>query len=289
MSTRAACVAHVGSGEFPRVADALVELRGRYGRIPIHPVLAPGEAGQVVSELAPELDLLVVFGGDGTIHDAVGGLALGPDDPFVALLPGGTGNDLVRGLGLPTDAVAAARAAAAGAPRALDLLDCDGVRAANGVNAGFAAAATEVLSRRIKLLLGPAAYAVGGLVAGLRPPTWPARVEVAGEVFEAEALAVVAGNGPSFGGGIRLLEGADPGDGLLDVLVVPAEALKGAAKARLAARLVRKRLPHGLPRFRGPSATLHTEMPCRLDGEPQPTPRSVTVLPAAWRVLLPPA
>jgi len=289
MSPRAACVAHVGSGEFARVADALTELRGRYGRIPIHPVQLPGEAGEVVRELASYLDLLAVFGGDGTIHDAVGGLPLGPDDPAVALLPGGTGNDLVRGLGLPADAVATARAAAAGAPRALDLLDCDGVRAANGVNAGFAAAATEILSRRIKLLLGPAAYAVGGLVAGLRPPTWPARVEVAGEVFEAEALAVVAGNGPSFGGGIRLLEGADPGDGLLDVLVVPAEALKGAAKARLAARLARKRLPDGLPRFRGPSVTLQTEMPCRLDGEPQPTPRSVTVLPGAWRVLLPPA
>jgi diacylglycerol kinase (ATP) len=287
VTTRAACVAHVGSGEFARVADALAELRPRYGRIPIHPVQLPGEAGQAVAELAPDLDLLVVFGGDGTIHDAVGGLPLSPDDPAVALLPGGTGNDLVRGLGLPADAVAVARALVTGAPRSLDLLDCDGVRAANGVNAGFAAAATEPLSRRVKLLLGPAAYVVGGLVAGLRPPTWPARVEVDGEVFDGQALAVVAGNGPSFGGGNRLLEGADPADGLLDVLVVPATVVKGVAKGRLAARLMRKRLPDGLPRFRGPSATIHTEMPCRLDGEPQPTPASVKVLAGAWRVLLP--
>jgi hypothetical protein len=28
-------------------------------------------------------------------------------------------------------------------------------------------------------------------------------------------------------------------------------------------------------------------MPCRLDGEPAPTPGSVTVLPAAWRLLAP--
>jgi len=275
----------VGSGEFGRVVDALAELRGRFGRIPVYPVQAPGEAGEVVRELAPGLDLLAVFGGDGTIHDAAGGLPLGPDGPAVALLPGGTGNDLVRGLGLPLDAVAAARAATAGAPRALDLLDCDGDRAVNGVNAGFAAAATDVLSRRAKLLLGPAAYVAGGIVAGLRPPTWPVRVEVAGEVLESEALAVVAGNGPSFGGGNRLLEGADPGDGLLDVLVVPA----GVGKGRLAAGLVRRRLPGGLSRFRGPSAALRTDMPCRLDGEPRPTPASVTVLPGAWRVLLPTA
>jgi diacylglycerol kinase family enzyme len=30
-----------------------------------------------------------------------------------------------------------------------------------------------------------------------------------------------------------------------------------------------------------------TEMPCRLDGEPAPTPGSITVLPAAWQVLAP--
>jgi diacylglycerol kinase family enzyme len=48
-----------------------------------------------------------------------------------------------------------------------------------------------------------------------------------------------------------------------------------------------RRLPGDLPRLRGPSATVVTDMPCRLDGEPAPTPGSVTVLPAAWRVLAP--
>jgi hypothetical protein len=28
-------------------------------------------------------------------------------------------------------------------------------------------------------------------------------------------------------------------------------------------------------------------MPCRLDGEPAPTPGSVAVIPAAWRLLAP--
>ena len=229
--------------------------------------------------------MLVVFGGDGTVHEVANGLPIpGVDGPLIALLPGGTGNDLARAIGIPSDPVAAASELADARPQPLDLLDCGPRRAANGVNAGFAAAATGVLSRRVKKALGPAAYLVGGVRAGLDPPTWPARVEVDGRVVEGEALAVVVGNGGSFGGGRWLIPDADLGDGLLDVLVVPA----AVSKARLARHLARdRRLPGDLPRLRGPEATIATAMPCRLDGEPAPTPGSVAVIPAAWRLLTP--
>jgi YegS/Rv2252/BmrU family lipid kinase len=281
----AACVAHVGSAAFQRLPEALGLLRSRFGRVPVYPASDPGDAETLAGELAGEVDVLLVFGGDGTVHEVVNGLPLtGPDGPLVALLPAGTGNDLARAIGLPPDPVTAAMELADARPRTLDLLDCGQRRAANGINAGFAAAATDVLSRRVKKALGPAAYMVGGMWAGMNPPTWPARVEVDGRMVEGEALAVVVGNGGSFGGGRWLLPDADVGDGLLDVLVVPA----AVSKARLARHLARdRRLPGDLPRLRGPSATVVTDMPCRLDGEPAPTPGSVTVLPAAWRVLAP--
>jgi len=279
-----ACVAHVGSSAWERLPDALRLLRGRFGRVPVYPAAEPGDAETLAAELAPEVDVLLVFGGDGTVHEVANGLPLGDDGPLVALLPAGTGNDLARAIGMPPDPVAAATELEGARPRALDLLDCGPRRAANGINAGFAAAATDVLSRRVKKALGPAAYVAGGIRSGINPPTWPARVEVDGRVVEGEALAVVVGNGGSFGGGRWLLPDADVGDGLLDVLVVPASA----SKARLARHLAMdNRLPGDLPRLRGPGATVVTDMPCRLDGEPAPTPGSVTVLPAAWRVLAP--
>jgi YegS/Rv2252/BmrU family lipid kinase len=279
-----ACVAHAGSAAWERLPEALGRLRPRFGRIPVHPAGDPGDAETLTAELAPEVDVLVVFGGDGTVHEVANGLPLGGDGPLVALLPAGTGNDLARALGLPPDPVAAATELTGARPRRLDLLDCGPRRAANGVNAGFAAAATDTLSRPVKKVLGPAAYLVGGVKAGLSPPTWPARVEAGGRVVEGEALAVVVGNGGSFGGGRWLLPDADLGDGLLDVLVVPA----GVSKARLARHLARdRRLPGDLPRLRGPSVTVVTGMPCRLDGEPYPTPGSVQVIPGAWQVLVP--
>jgi YegS/Rv2252/BmrU family lipid kinase len=280
-----ACVAHVGSAAWERLPEALRLLRGRFGRVPVYPASDPGDAETLAAELAAEVDVLMVFGGDGTVHEVANGLPVpAGDGPVVALLPGGTGNDLARAIGIPPDPVAAATELAGARPRSLDLLDCGTRRAANGVNAGFAAAATEVLSRRVKKLLGPGAYLVGGLRVGVNPPTWPARVEVDGRVVQGEALAVVVGNGGSFGGGRWLIPEADVGDGLLDVLVVPADT----SKAELARHLARdNRLPGDLPRLRGTSATVVTDMPCRLDGEPAPTPGSVTVIPAAWRVLTP--
>jgi len=281
-----ACVAHVGSAAWERLPEALRLLRGQFGRVPVYLAGDPGDAEALAAELAPEVDVLLVFGGDGTVHEVANGLPLGGDGPLVALLPAGTGNDLARAIGMPPDPVAAATelAGARARPRSLDLLDCGSRRAANGINAGFAAAATDVLSRRVKKVLGPAAYLVGGIRAGIDPPTWPARVEADGRVVEGEALAVVVGNGGSFGGGRWLLPDADVGDGLLDVLVVPA----AVSKARLARHLAMdNRLPRDLPRLRGPEVTVVTEMPCRLDGEPAPTPGSVTVLPAAWQVLAP--
>jgi YegS/Rv2252/BmrU family lipid kinase len=279
-----ACIAYSGSAAWDALPAALAALRPRFGRLPVHAVSEPGEAEWLAADLAGSCDPLVVLGGDGTIHEVANGLPLdrGPDGPAIGLLPGGTGNDLARGLGLPPDPVAAARVLAGGVPRRLDLLDCGAHRAANGVNAGFAAAATQRLSRRMKRALGPLAYVAGGLLAGLAPPTWPARVEVDGRVVDGEALAVVIGNGGSFGGGRRLLPEADPADGLLDVLVVPA----GHSRARLARALARHRL-EGLPTMRGLVATVATSMPCGLDGEPAATPARVAVLPGAWRVLVP--
>jgi YegS/Rv2252/BmrU family lipid kinase len=281
----AACVAHTGSRAWQALPETLAALRPRFGRMPLYPVEDPGEATALAAVLAEERDLLVVFGGDGTVHEVVNGLPLGPDveAPAVAVVPAGTGNDLARGLGLPPDPVAAARVLADCRPHRVDLLDCGGRRAANGMNAGFAAAATETLSRRAKRRLGPLAYVIGGVMAGVDPPTWQARIEVDGEIVEGETLAVVVGNGGSFGGGRWLLPEADLSDGLLDVLVVPA----GTSKARLARELARNRLPASLPRLRGQAVALITDMPCRLDGEPMPTPARISVLAGAWQVLSP--
>src|ERR671914_2521904 len=129
-----ACVAHVGSAAWERLPEALRLLRGQFGRVPVYPAGDPGDAETLAAELAPEVDVLVVFGGDATVHEVANGLPLGGGGPLIALLPAGTGNDLARAIGIPPDPVSAATELAGARARALDLLDCGPRRAANGIN-----------------------------------------------------------------------------------------------------------------------------------------------------------
>jgi diacylglycerol kinase family enzyme len=74
--------------------------------------LAPTEAPNHASALAHEAaatgaDLIVVQGGDGTVNEAVQGVA-GTDSVALLVLPGGTANVLAKEVGLPADPVGAA-------------------------------------------------------------------------------------------------------------------------------------------------------------------------------------
>lgn len=72
-----------------------------------------GHARELAADAATRGDELVVtFGGDGTINEVVNGLMQpgGVEDrPAIGLVPAGSGNVLARTLGLPVDSVSAAR------------------------------------------------------------------------------------------------------------------------------------------------------------------------------------
>src|SRR6202048_654366 len=78
-------------------------LRGRY-QVDAIDTEARGHATELCREAAQEgYDVVVAFGGDGTVNEAANGLA-GSDTPL-SCLPGGRTNVYCRMLGIPTDVV----------------------------------------------------------------------------------------------------------------------------------------------------------------------------------------
>lgn len=70
------------------------------------PTNGPGHATEIVREfLHRGLDIVAVYGGDGTVSEVAGGL-VGSSIPLAAL-PGGTSNVLLRELEIPLDLTAA--------------------------------------------------------------------------------------------------------------------------------------------------------------------------------------
>jgi diacylglycerol kinase (ATP) len=273
-----------------RAADVLRESGGP-GGLSVARCNAPDDLDRALSTHDDET--VVVAGGDGSIHTLMQALyrrgELGTR--VVGVLPLGTGNDLARNLGIPLDAVAAARRLADARPRELDLfVDDSGGIVINAAHVGIGAEAA-VVAARFKPLLKIAAYPLGSVLAGLRYSGWRLRVEADGEVVAEDKLLMVALSNASgiAGGNAELAPGASPRDGRADLVV-------SAATGPLARIGYARQLRSGehpdrddVIRTVAKEVTVSGD-PFRvnIDGEIMGpvTRRTWTVLPRAWRLLV---
>ena len=203
---------------------------------------------------------VVVAGGDGSLAAAAAQAA--ELDVPLAVIPTGTANDFACAWDLPLDVEAAAELAATGAPGpAHDLAFMDGRPFLNLAAAGIHPAAAR-RAAPLKRVLGPLAYPVGGLLAGALDD--PVRVTVAPH-YEGVAWQVMIAVTGAFGGGTEL-EVADPQDGRLDLVVVPAGSR--LALAKLAPAMRRGRVP-GAIHARADAFTVEVApgTPFAVDGE----------------------
>jgi len=215
--------------------EAVTAVEARLGDAGAVEVARTGSDADVDDALrALEGRVLVVAGGDGSVHTAVSRLwALGlADATSVGLVPLGTGNDLARGAGIPLEPIEAADLVASGPPaRPADLIvdvTGDGV-VVNAAHAGLGAEAAD-RAAGLKDTLGPLAYPVGALIAGVRETGWDLTVTADGAVVHhGPALMVGVGNGSTIGGGTELFPGARIDDGRAEVVVVT--AVGAAARA----------------------------------------------------------
>ncbi|MGI8433304.1 MAG: diacylglycerol/lipid kinase family protein [Nocardioidaceae bacterium] len=242
---------------------------------------------------------VVVAGGDGSLHAMVGALHRRRelDKPSLGLIPLGTGNDFARGCGLPLDAAEAAGVILHGRQTPVDIfLDDSGGVVVNAVHVGVGAdAGKEAASWKERI--GRSGYLVGALVAGFKVDGHMLRVVVDGTVLadgSRRVLQVGVSNGPYVGGGCELNPDAVATDGLADVVV----SFSVSPLDRLAYGVHLKRGTHHRRNdVRAARATkievtgIGDAFWCNTDGEVAGPfrERSWTVLPAAYRLMLPPS
>ncbi|MEI2713162.1 MAG: diacylglycerol kinase [Nocardioides sp.] len=165
-------------------------------------------------------EALVVCGGDGMVHLGVQ-LVANTGTPL-GIVPAGTGNDVARYVELSRkDPAAAVDTILRGGTRTLDLARSGERYFVTVLAAGFDAIVNE-RANRMTWPKGQMRYNLATL-AELRTFTpLPYVLDIDGRTIETEAMLVAVGNGPSFGGGLRITEGAALDDGLLDVVIIKA-------------------------------------------------------------------
>ena len=164
------------------------------------------------------LEALVVCGGDGIAH--LGAQAVANSATRLGILPAGTGNDVARYLDIPLrNPEAATDRIIAGRTRTLDLARSGPTYFITVLAAGFDAIVNE-RANAMTWPRGQMRYNLATLaeLRVLKPLSYT--LELDGERRQLEANLVAVGNGPSFGGGLRITEGALLDDGMLDVVII---------------------------------------------------------------------
>jgi diacylglycerol kinase (ATP) len=178
-----------------------------------------GEALELARQcVADGVDALVVCGGDGMVHLAV--QAVANTGIPLGIVPAGTGNDVARYFDLPRkDPDAAVDRVVAGTTRTVDLARSGSQFFVTVLAAGFDAKVNE-RANRMTWPKGQMRYNIATL-AELRvfePLSYTLQLD--DRQVSLQAMLVAVGNGPSFGGGLRITEGAVLDDGLLDVVII---------------------------------------------------------------------
>ena len=281
------------AARYPCVAEAMERAVGTE----LHWTRGPGHAAEIAVDAARRgASELVVAGGDGTIHEVVNGLSTGGErPPRLGLVPLGTGNDLCRALDLPLDPHDALGAIGSPDERTVDLVavEVDGTRrlAVNFGLGGFGGDIADHVTEERRRLWGGLVYLRGAL-AGLDTLTrYRTELVLDGDrMAPLDLMALVVANGRFLGGGIPAAPRARPGDGLLDVVAVPACA--AVRLPRLLGRVLAgrhlsdPRLLWG--RARRVEVRSSPPMPFNLDGQPLGAGRaSFEVVPGGLRIAVP--
>jgi len=193
----------------------------------------PGHATEAAREaLLGGERFLVAVGGDGTVHEVVNGMLedgkpVAPDT-VLGVVAAGSGCDFVRSFGLPGDVAQAAGHLAGDRVQAVDVgsVTCAGqdrpryfINIAE-VGLGGAVVARTAGLTRMGRFLGGAKYAAGFWLTLPRFRPAAVRLDADGHAYAWRAFNVVVANCRFYGGGMQISPKSDPGDCLLDVLVM---------------------------------------------------------------------
>jgi diacylglycerol kinase (ATP) len=189
-------------------------------------IRSPGQGALLAAELIEAgTELILVAGGDGTVHDVANGILRSGRPVTLGVVPLGTGNDFARTLAIPLDPEEALEVLGRGRVRVVDVfLVRFGTERSYGLNVtqgGFAGEIGWGMASSEKSAPGSLSY-VAGAVASLADLA-EYRTSITWEDGSREVLDVVSvtvANGRTAGGGFAIAPMASLEDGLLDVVIV---------------------------------------------------------------------
>ncbi|WLR55823.1 diacylglycerol kinase family lipid kinase [Mesobacillus subterraneus] len=176
-------------------------LQDRYDVIDIRRTEKEGDASAFATEACIGLyDAVIAMGGDGTINEAINGLAEQAHRPALGIIPLGTVNDFARALSIPLDPYKAISILAEQNLKPVDIGKINENYFANVIALGALAEASYNVSPELKTRLGSLAYFMEGAKSFLHGEAIDLCVEHENGRWEGHTFLLIASLTNSVGG-----------------------------------------------------------------------------------------
>lgn len=179
------------------------------------------EAFDIARSLIGKTELIVVYGGDGSIAEVARAL-YGCDTPM-AIIPGGTANVMSKELGIPQDAIEAIKLIADGHSQliTIDMAMANDTPFLLRVNLGIMADMILQTNRELKNNFGQLAYGISAIQTLVHSEPHQYNLLIDGEVFNEEGVTLTVTNAGNIGiSDFSLLPHINVTDGYLDVILM---------------------------------------------------------------------
>ncbi|WP_245835659.1 YegS/Rv2252/BmrU family lipid kinase [Virgibacillus ndiopensis] len=176
-------------------------------------------------EYASDVDIIIIMGGDGTVHECMNSIANLEIRPVIAILPAGTCNDFGRMLQMPQNLNQAAEAIINGEIIPVDLGKTDERYFLNFWGIGLVSDTSLNIDETQKKSLGVLSYFMSTIKTVNQTEPFSYKIKTVEETYEGEAVMILVLNGRYIGTKQLPIPSINPNDGLLDVLIVKNSSL----------------------------------------------------------------
>lgn len=219
-SERILVILNPSSGNISKdIATAVIfkKLRKHFHTVSLINSNSPAHGFEITRQALDQFDIFAAFGGDGTINSVASAL-LGTDKTL-GILPGGSGNGMVRNLNIPLSWRRALDVLIDGHDIYADAGKINDTYFFNVAGIGLDALISKEFNRDSKER-GIASYVFYTLKSVIEMPTFRVRINLGDTVFQDEIMVIAFANFKQYGAKCIIAPFASPNDNLLDICII---------------------------------------------------------------------
>lgn len=209
-----------GGGKAKTLIPLIMETMDKYEKeYEIKLTTKPKEAIHIAEDSVEEYEITVAVGGDGTVNEVAKGL-INKGKGTLGIVPGGTGNDMAKSLGIAIDPVEALEILYRGQKKDIDIGHVNDSNFLNIASVGFDA---EVVINNVnlkKIIKSGISYAISVIYTLISFKKKKVKITIDDNIIEENIILMAVGNGKYYGGGMKILPMAELDDEHLDICIV---------------------------------------------------------------------